>query len=481
MQTGADPASHKLQISYQLLFERNPLPMWVYDVQTLRMLAVNEAALAQYGYSKQEFVGLTLLDLCRSEKDDSLTPKPKPGNGTAAAPTRCQHQHRNGEVIEVETLTEELVFDGLHARLVRVKDVTAAQHLHEERETLAAVIRSTDSAIISTDRDGRVKLFNPAAERIFGRSQESMQGQSIDVLLPARFRAAHTQHLGDFADSHTPMRMMGMGRVKGLRANGQEIDLDAKISQVMVNQQPILIANLRDVTAQLRVHAEFELSRIQLSELTSKLMTQEKTLVKRLAQTLHDQLGQTLAAIRMAHETVLTLHKVKPPPAIERMQAQMSKLIGHAIRQVRQVLVDLRPPLLDEQGLAAALDNELRNRAHTLPQMDISIHVPPEVASVRWPTEVEYAAFMVAREAVENAFRHSGASAVSVWVAGSPQALQLKVVDNGVGISPDTMLRTGHLGIIGMQERSQLVGATVEVGPGEVQGTCVRFQWESPQ
>lgn len=153
-----------------------------------------------------------------------------------------------------------------------------------------------------------------------------MQGQSIEVLLPERFRAAHAQHLGAFADSRGPIRMMGMGRLKGLRTDGQEIDLEGQISQVTVNQQPILIANLKDVTDHLRTHAEFDLSQRQLSELTKKLMTQEKRLVKRLAQALHDQLGQTMAAIRMAHETIITLNKSKVPPALERVQTQMGKL-----------------------------------------------------------------------------------------------------------------------------------------------------------
>ena len=59
----SEDTARRLDIGYRLLFERSPLPMWVYDVQTLGMLAVNDAALAQYGYSKQAFVGLTVLDL----------------------------------------------------------------------------------------------------------------------------------------------------------------------------------------------------------------------------------------------------------------------------------------------------------------------------------------------------------------------------------------------------------------------------------
>lgn len=272
--------------------------------------------------------------------------------------------------------------------------------------------------------------------------------------------------------------MMGFGLVKGLRSDGQEIDLEVTISQVTVHEQQVMIANLRDVSDRARAQTEFEHSRAQLSDLTRRLMTQEKTLVKRLGQALHDQLGQTMAAIRMAHETIITLQRGKATPGIESLQLQMGKLISQAIRQVRQVLVDLRPPLLEEHGLAAALDNELRNRSLTQPQVDISVSVTPDVASLRWPSEVEYAAFMVAREAVENALRHSRAASVAVRLTGTASSLQLEVTDNGVGIKPGATVKAGHLGILGMQERAHAIGAKVTLASNKPQGACVRFMWE---
>ena len=343
--------------------------------------------------------------------------------------------------------------------------------------TLAAVINTTSSAIISVDVDGIIKMFNPGAELIFRCTRESMQGRKLEELLPERFRGAHVLHRQRFANSKDAARMMGLGMVKGLRSDGQEIDLEGTIARVIVDQRQILIANLRDVTDRVRMDAEVRQSRLQLSELTQKLMTQEKTLVKRLAQTLHDQLGQTLAATRMAHETVIALQGVAPP-AIDRLQTQLGTLISQSIRQVRQVLIDLRPPLLDEHGLAAALDNELRNRSLAHPHMDISIHVQPDVAQIRWPTEVEYAAFMVAREAIENTLRHSGASAVSVHLTGSPTALTLEVVDDGFGMADATFPNRGHLGMLGMKERAHAIAATVKVDSNEDKGTRITFNWQ---
>jgi PAS domain S-box-containing protein len=366
---------------------------------------------------------------------------------------------------------------------VHFRDVTelhaVAQRLREEREMLSAIVNSTADAIISTDVHGRIQMFSPAAERMFRRSQERMRGQRMDVLLPERFRAAHQQHLLRFAESGETHRMMGLGLVKGLRSDGQELDLEVTISQLVVQNQKVLMANMRDVTQRVRSDAVFEQSRAQLSELTHKLMLQEKTLVKGLAQALHDQLGQTMAAIRMAHETILTLQGDQVPQGVHKLQTQLGALISQAIRQVRQVLTDLRPPLLDEHGLAAALDNELRNRSLKVPKIDISVHVQPQVAHLRWPPEVEYAAFMVAREAVENALRHSGATAVSTRLSGSALSLLLEVADNGVGLPNDLTVQAGHLGILGMQERAHAIGAGVTVESGATGGTRVYFTWQS--
>jgi signal transduction histidine kinase len=272
--------------------------------------------------------------------------------------------------------------------------------------------------------------------------------------------------------------MMGLRRITGLHADGREIELEAMISHVKLPQGERSLVTLHDVTARVHAEAQLQHSRAQLAELTQRLMTQERVLVRRLAQVLHDQLGQTLAAIRMCHETILARQPAQTPPDSQQLQERMAMLIGQSIAQVRQVLQDLRPPLLEEQGLSVALDNELRNRSQGAPQVDISINVPHKLELTRWPAEVEYAAFMVVRESVENALRHSGASAIAVDLAGHAQSLHITVVDNGVGLPEGGGLEGGHLGILGMQERAQAVGASVALGRGPEPGTRVDFHWQ---
>ncbi len=602
MDTLAQNLFEGIDASYRRVFEHNPLPMWLYDVQSLRLLAANHAAQALYGYSAQEFLDLSLTDLHLPEDVTKVYENLKLPLLARVAQRSWNHRHRSGAVLNVEIVTQDLTLGSVAARMVMVLDRTssfsaeqkqregeqllaktlenisdaflmldkngcftyvnaraeamlrsrreellgasvwekfpdaigtvfqteyerlragagsvnfeafyapldawisvtaytsatgttvyfrdislkhkAEQNLLEERQTLAAVINATTDAIISTDVEGRIKMFNPGAERIFGHKRESMLGKSVNLLLPPGARAAHPQRMREFSESGTISRTLGLARrVKGLRADGRILELEATISKLEVQGQQLLIACLRDITERVRLDAEAQRSQAQLTELTQRLMSQERSLIKSLAQTLHDQLGQTMAAIRMTHETILTLQSEQgpaPSPGIVRLQGQMGMMVGQAIAQVRQVLVDLRPPLLEEQGFAAALDNELRNRALTQPLVDIAFHVVPETAQVRWPAEVEYAAFMVAREAVENALRHSGSPSVVVRLSGTATALELAVLDDGEGIMRSVEKNERHLGILGMHERAQMIGATVSVDSSQGRGTRVNFNW----
>lgn len=232
----------------------------------------------------------------------------------------------------------------------------------------------------------------------------------------------------------------------------------------------------------LRAEQALERYRVELQQLTKRLMAQEKEMTRRLAQALHDQLGQTLAAMRLTVDALQAAPRERCCETWERSQPRLSGLIDRAVQEVRQVLIDLRPPLLEEQGLMAALDNELRT--HTLSQTDMALHLLTEpgcCAEVRWPAEVEYAGFMLAREAVSNALRHSGAANVTVYIDGNARALRLDVEDDGRGI-PEAALAgvPGHLGLVGMRERAQAIGGQCIVQRRPEGGTRVSLVWQEP-
>jgi PAS domain S-box-containing protein len=109
---------------YQLLFERNPLPMWVYDPATLRFLTVNEAAIRHYGYSRKEFLGMTLQDIRPKEDIPALLADVKTNRFSPTAIGVWKHRKKNGALIDVEITAHEFQFGEKQARFVLAKDIT---------------------------------------------------------------------------------------------------------------------------------------------------------------------------------------------------------------------------------------------------------------------------------------------------------------------------------------------------------------------
>ncbi len=98
----------------------------------------------------------------------------------------------------------------------------------------------------------------------------------------------------------------------------------------------------------------------------------------------------------------------------------------------------------------------------------------------RWPADVEYGSFMIAREAIANALQHARSSLIRVVLTGSAQVLTLEVIDDGSGI-PAALRdgRPGHLGMVGMRERAIAIGGRLEISGSTGGGTCIRLHWEA--
>ncbi|HEV8689862.1 MAG TPA: PAS domain-containing sensor histidine kinase, partial [Ideonella sp.] len=377
--------------------------------------------------------------------------------------------------------------EALQHRAVELQlEVSQRQQAEKDQaETLArldGMVHAAMDAIVTVDETQRIVLFNPAAERMFGHPADAMIGQLLSDLLPPPARAAHARHLAAFAAGEPATRAMSPLRtVQGLRADGSSFPIDVSISKIVLGGRVFCTAILRDITERVRTEQALEQYRLDLAGFSQRLLEQEKATTRRLAQALHDELGQTLAAMRLIYDACATPPVGAPSP--NGLMRQLDQLINDANRQVRQVLVDLRPPLLDELGLAAALDNELRQRERLADGVALKLQAGLAPSEQRWPPEVEYAAFMIAREALNNALRHARASTVRVALAAEGEGLALTIGDDGCGLPRDPMPASaaGHLGMVGMRERAVAIGATLDVQSTPGRGTLVQLRWKGSE
>jgi diguanylate cyclase (GGDEF)-like protein/PAS domain S-box-containing protein len=134
---------------YRLAFERNPQPMWVYDLDTLALIAVNDAAIAHYGYSRAEFLSMTIKDLRPSGELPALDRNLNAGSVGFERSSGWRHRKRDGSIIDVEIVSHELTFAGRHARVVLATDVTARRSSENaQRAQLVVAQRLIDSTTI---------------------------------------------------------------------------------------------------------------------------------------------------------------------------------------------------------------------------------------------------------------------------------------------------------------------------------------------
>jgi PAS domain S-box-containing protein len=180
----AEKALRQSEERYRTLFESNPNPMWVYDLETFSFLAVNAAAVRHYGYSQEEFLAMTLQDIRPPEDIPDVMDDLSRSTGGLSKPNEWRHRKKDGDLIDVEITSNELFWLGRRARVVLVNDITerkrAEERLHEQTEIIN---RAQDAIIIRDFKDQRITFWNSGAERLYGWKANEVIDRSIgDVM-----------------------------------------------------------------------------------------------------------------------------------------------------------------------------------------------------------------------------------------------------------------------------------------------------------
>jgi signal transduction histidine kinase len=228
-------------------------------------------------------------------------------------------------------------------------------------------------------------------------------------------------------------------------------------------------ANARATT---RVLAELQVAYERLGKLHGRLEAAKEEERRFLAHELHDELGQSLTALKLRLQ--LGPQALAVPPSEGTPQALA--LIDQLIARVRRISVDLRPPLLDEVGLGPALRLYLEGQA-ALSKVPIELEVRDSVEA-RLAPDLEIACFRVVQESITNALRHAGAAHIRVRMIRTPDRVSLAIRDDGRGFDPDALSSAdvaAHLGIVGMRERVRTRAGLFRLSSRPGTGTSVEI------
>ncbi|WP_229511727.1 PAS domain-containing sensor histidine kinase [Paraburkholderia terrae] len=361
---------------------------------------------------------------------------------------------------------------------------TSMQTFDEAR--LTAIIRSSREAIVTIDAMQRIVLMNPMAEELLGCDAAKVIGGPLSRFIPERFRIAHAKHVEHFGATSGSDRRMGSPRVLyALRADGREFPIEASISQSQYGNEKLYTVMLRDITGRMRAEEALRQSREDLRELSANLQRVREEEKAHIARELHDDLGQSLTALKMDLSVIghaLESEGIDNAYVHERLQA-MARVIDATVASVRRIAANQRPAMLDDLGLVAAIDwlaDDFSQR------YGIRVARRLEVGSAAFSHGAATAIFRIVQEALTNVAKHAQASLVTLAMRVNGEHCTLDIVDDGRGLPAVEHARdprTGrNFGLLGIRERVHMLGGTLSTGePGHGFNLSITFPLDALQ
>ena len=172
------------QDTYRELFENNPIPMYIREKDTMKIVKVNQSAVEHFGYSEEEFLSMDVTDLHPDNDEEEFLHNASQYDGDHTSSQIFRHVKKNGSIITVECRVRELMFDGRPCFMVLADDITDKRRVQEEVIVQANILKNVRDTIFVTDRKGIITYWNEGAEETFGYPRSEMLGRSYDKLYP---------------------------------------------------------------------------------------------------------------------------------------------------------------------------------------------------------------------------------------------------------------------------------------------------------
>jgi PAS domain S-box-containing protein len=342
----------------------------------------------------------------------------------------------------------------------------------------AAIIEGMNDLVIVMDVENRIVKMNSTAERIIGKKPFEIAGESIEETL-----SDHIDRIDFFLSDKAANTELELG--KGDSRNTYDASLSPMIDDSGIPLGKVAV--LRDITERNRMARELERHRDRLEELvterTEKLEEAQEKLRElsmhlevlreeeriKIAREIHDDLGQALTALKM-DASWLGKHLSENPEILSGKVEEMLKLMDTTIQSVRKLYTELRPGLLDDLGLVAAMEWQAEEfQKHTGIECRLSLS-PKDISPDK---ECSTAIFRIFQEAVTNVTRHAHATRITANLEEIDGQFVLTVTDNGKGIAESEISKAGAFGLMGIRERIHALKGEMEIAGIHGTGTTM--------
>lgn len=386
---------------------------------------------------------------------------------------------RDGREIPVDhSAAPILALEGKVIGVVLVfRDVAERRERQIELAEQAALLELTQDAVFVADIGGTILFWSHGAEAMLGYTKEEAVGKLARDLAHMEFPQSR-----DFIKEELQLVGHWEGDVTAIAKDGRRIVMASRwaLQWGKRGMEPRVLMINNDITVRIRNEEALVLQREQLRALAERLQLVREEDRKRVARDLHDEIGQILTSIKM-DLTWMTRHLSETEVEIMARLEESIQLLNDGVKTVRAICSRLRPGVLDDLGLAAAIEwqsSEFASRNG----VQCQVTVPP--VDMRLNGDRATATFRIFQECLTNVTRHAQAKTVRVTLQQEEESILLVVEDDGIGFEDSGFSTThGSLGLLGMKERAQFCGGDVHISstPGKGTTVTVRVPLDIPQ
>jgi PAS domain S-box-containing protein len=352
-------------------------------------------------------------------------------------------------------------------------DASGGSPLDHEARELSAIVASSDDAILSKDLDGTIRSWNAAAERLYGYSAAEAIGQNVALIVPDELAG----EVGEILREVAANRRVEHYETQRRRKDGTLVDVSLSVSPVHDTLGTVVAASViaRDVSERHAMEDALHESERHRMEILAHMLRAEEAERSRIATELHDDTVQVMTASLFALDRVALIARRSANHQIESAVTLTRATLEEATARTRRLMFELRPAILHEHGLVAAI-NVLADQTRRETGARTTVSGSPG----RYGHDVEELAYRSIQEALANVRRHAGATEVLITLADEGAALLCEIADDGRGFDPDSVRdRPGaalHAGLDTMVERIRAAGGKTMVDSARGKGTRVRVR-----
>lgn len=466
------------------IYRTAPVGLALHD-RELRFVRINERLAAINGRPVAEHIGRTLHDVLPPELSGQVEPVLRAvlvsGKPVLEMEVRGTTPAKAGvERVWLVSYSPLQMSDGTVAGVgVVVLDITERRRteiklaLSESR--LRAVIDTEPECVKLLAADGSLLEMNPAGLRMVeADSFQQIENRCIYPLVAEEHRAAF-KALNEKVFAGEPGTLEF--EIVGLKGGRRWLETTAAPLRDAEGKVTALLGITRDITERKRSQLALEQQHEQLRALATNLRTAREEEAIRISREIHDQLGQALTGLQMdvtaLRSAVERNGQSKEPASLVTKLQGMSDAIEQTLQTARRVAAELRPAMLDELGLTAAVEWQAR-QFEERSSIFCNLALPAEGPALE--PERATAVFRIFQEVLNNVARHSHATEVSIELQSDAESTALKISDNGVGIGQLDQVRLRGHGLVGMQERALAAGLRLHLKSEAAGGTTVTIE-----